>query len=57
MSVEPDRPEYPGSTLNLLGGADVRARVGRAAREHLGTWLEEHPERAADVGGRIVKCR
>ncbi|MFH9043611.1 hypothetical protein ACH4FA_30295 [Streptomyces sp. NPDC017966] len=48
---------HPGSTLDLLGGAGVRARVGRAAREHLGTRREEHPERAADIVGRIVKRR
>lgn len=56
VSVKLDRPEHSGATLGLLGGAHVRACVGRAVREHLGTWLEEHPERAADVVGRIVRA-
>ncbi|MED7952190.1 hypothetical protein ACFVYP_31415 [Kitasatospora sp. NPDC058201] len=33
----------------------MRACVGQAVREHLGRWLEEHPERAAAVIGRIVR--
>ncbi|WP_180268900.1 hypothetical protein [Streptomyces sp. Ru87] len=35
--------------------AAVRAWVGQVVREHLGTWLEEHPEQAAVVVGRIVR--
>jgi DNA gyrase subunit B len=33
----------------------VRACVAQAVQEHLGTWLEQHPEQAAAVVGRIVR--
>ncbi|WP_405717715.1 DNA gyrase subunit B [Streptomyces sp. NBC_01537] len=55
VSVKLDRPEFLGATHGLLGGDAVRACVGEAVREHLGTWLERHPEQAAAVVGRIVR--
>ncbi|NUL04741.1 DNA gyrase subunit B [Streptomyces lunaelactis] len=55
VSVKLDRPEFLGSTNGVLGGAAVRACVGEAVREHLGRWLEGHPEQAAAVIGRIVQ--
>ncbi|MFF5477665.1 DNA gyrase subunit B [Streptomyces sp. NPDC012935] len=55
VSVKLDGPEFLGPTRGLLGNAEVRACVGEAIREHLGTWFEEHPERAAEVVGRIVR--
>ena len=44
VSVKLDHPEFIGATHGLLGDAAVRACVAEAVREHLGTWLEEHPE-------------
>lgn len=55
VSVKLDRPEFLGATHGLLGNADVRACVGEAVREHLGNWFEEHPDRAAEVVGRIAR--
>ncbi|WP_234391602.1 hypothetical protein [Streptomyces sp. CB02613] len=44
-----DRPEHHGPTGARLGGATVRDGVEQGVREHLGSWLDRHPERA---GGR-----
>ncbi|MFJ6622002.1 DNA gyrase subunit B [Kitasatospora sp. NPDC091335] len=49
VSVKLDRPEFHGSTRDVLGDDTVRGCVGRAVREHLGAWLEAHPEQAAAV--------
>ncbi|KFF98738.1 DNA gyrase subunit B [Streptomyces scabiei] len=55
VSVKLDRTEFSGATRTLLGGAGVRASVAEAVREHLGTWLETHPEQATAVIDRIVR--
>ncbi|UUU26881.1 ATP-binding protein [Streptomyces sp. DSM 40750] len=55
VSVKLDQPEFHGATNGMLGGTAVRACVAEAVREHLGTWLEEQPERAGAVVGRIVQ--
>ncbi|MFD0629086.1 hypothetical protein ACFQ2K_47190 [Streptomyces sanglieri] len=55
VPVRLDRPLFLGATNGVLGGAAVRACVADAVREHLGTWLEEHPEQTAAVVGRIVR--
>jgi DNA gyrase subunit B len=56
VSVKLDRPEFGGATRAVLGNAEVRACVGQAVQEHLGKWLEEEPDRAAAVVGRIVQA-
>ncbi|MGW6842536.1 hypothetical protein [Streptomyces sp. NPDC054958] len=56
VSVELDRPEFVGAARRELGNAPVRACVGEAVREHLGTWLEENPEQATAVVGRILQA-
>ncbi|MEV6379987.1 DNA gyrase subunit B [Streptomyces sp. NPDC051773] len=55
VSVKLDRPEYPGATRELLGGADVRAGVAEVVREGLGAWLEAHPEQARAVVGHVLR--
>lgn len=55
VSVKLDQPEYLGATRALLGNPTVRVRVAEAVREHLGTWFEERPERAADIVAGIVR--
>ena len=55
VSVKLDQPEYLGATRTLLGNPTVRVRVAEAVREHLGTWFEERPERAADIVAGIVR--
>ncbi|MFJ8476986.1 hypothetical protein [Kitasatospora sp. NPDC094011] len=54
VSVKLDVPEFHGAMRDVLGNAAVRACVDQAVREHLGTWLEGHPERAAAVIDRII---
>ncbi|MFB7470026.1 hypothetical protein [Kitasatospora sp. NPDC056184] len=54
VSVKLDDPEFHGAIRDVLGNAVVRACVERAVREHLGRWLEGHPDRAAAVIDRIV---
>ncbi|WP_171171467.1 DNA gyrase subunit B [Streptomyces sp. I05A-00742] len=54
VSVKLDHPEFEGSTRGKLANAAVPACVGEAVREHVGAWLEEHPERAEAVVGRII---
>lgn len=54
VSVKLDRPEFHGSTWDVLGDDTVRVCVARAVRDHLGAWLEQHPEQAAAVVGRLV---
>ncbi|MYW99026.1 DNA gyrase subunit B [Streptomyces sp. SID8378] len=56
VSVRLDCPEYDGSTRARLGGATVRDGVEQGVREHLGNWLDRHPERAAAVIGRITRA-
>ncbi|MDQ1033912.1 DNA gyrase/topoisomerase IV subunit B [Streptomyces sp. V3I8] len=55
VSVNLDRSEFHGSTRGRLGGDTVRACVAEAVQEHLGTWLEKHPERAAMIVTGIVR--
>ncbi|MEV7446899.1 hypothetical protein AB0O22_38120 [Streptomyces sp. NPDC091204] len=55
VSVKLDRPEFQGATNGRLGGAVVRVRVGQAVRDRLGAWLEQDPDRASALIGRIVR--
>ncbi|MEU6866792.1 DNA gyrase subunit B [Streptomyces sp. NPDC046876] len=55
VSAKLDRPEYLGATRGELGGAAVCACVEQAVREHLGTWLEAHPERGDAIVARLVR--
>ncbi|MEU9165317.1 DNA gyrase subunit B [Streptomyces sp. NPDC048424] len=55
VSVKLDRPEFYGATNGRLGGAVVRACVAEAVRDRLSAWLEQTPEQAAALIGRIVR--
>ncbi|WP_328974308.1 DNA gyrase subunit B [Streptomyces canus] len=55
VSVKLDRPEFLGATVGLLGNTAVRACVGEAVQEHLSTWFDERPERAAEIVARFVR--
>jgi DNA gyrase subunit B len=55
VSVKLERPEFEGSTRDVLGNAAVRACVRKAVLEHLGSWLEEHPQQAAAIIDRILR--
>ncbi|WP_328725868.1 ATP-binding protein [Streptomyces sp. NBC_00259] len=54
VSVKLDHPSFEGATRDVLGNTAVRTCCDEALREHLGRWMEEHPEQAAAVVGRII---
>ncbi|MFC9820266.1 DNA gyrase subunit B [Streptomyces erythrochromogenes] len=56
VSVKLDHPELIDCTRRSLGNVAVRACVAEAVREHLGTWLEEHPREAGKVVARILRA-
>ncbi|MET8136375.1 hypothetical protein [Streptomyces sp. NPDC005251] len=55
VSVKLDHLEFEGATRGRLGGDAVRTCVAEAVREHLGSWLDGHPDQAAAVIGRILQ--
>lgn len=55
VSVKLDRPEFLGATKGMLGNVEAHACVREAVRDHLGAWLDEHPEEATAVVHRIVR--
>ena len=55
VSVKLDRPEFEGGTRGVLGNAAVRSCVEQAVQEHVGSWLDGHPEQATTVVDRIVR--
>lgn len=55
VSVKLDQPEFRGATLTLLAGAEVRSCVEEAVRDHVGAWLERHPEQASAVVARVAR--
>ncbi|MEU8926164.1 DNA gyrase subunit B [Kitasatospora sp. NPDC048545] len=55
VSVKLDRPEFEGSLRDWLGNAAVYTCVGEAVQSCLAAWLEEHPEPASAVVGRLVR--
>ncbi|WP_329131286.1 DNA gyrase subunit B [Streptomyces sp. NBC_01476] len=55
VSVKLDRPELEGATRRMLGNAAVRTHVAEAVSERLGRWLEEQPDQAAAVVGRMIR--
>jgi DNA gyrase subunit B len=52
VSVKLDQPGFRGATCAELDNTEARFCVEEAVREHLGMWLERHPEQAAAVIGR-----
>jgi DNA gyrase/topoisomerase IV subunit B len=55
LSVKLDDPDFEGPTRSWLGNATVRVCVRQAVQEHLGRWLEGHPQQAAALTDRIVQ--
>ena len=54
VSVKLEDPEFEGATRGRLGNTAARTCVREAVHEHLGQWLEEHPQQAAAVIDRIT---
>lgn len=55
VSVKLEHPEFLGATRGILGNAAVHTCVREAVHEHLGQWLEEHPQQAATLIDRIIQ--
>ncbi|MFI6440815.1 DNA gyrase subunit B [Streptomyces sp. NPDC050759] len=54
VSVKLDEPEFLGATCGALGNVTVRSAVEETVRKHLGSWLDEQPEQAAALVGRLL---
>lgn len=54
VSVKLEHPQFEGATRGVLGDPVVRDCVREASVTHLGRWLEEYPQQAAAVIGRII---
>jgi len=54
VSVKLEYPQFEGCTHGTLGTAEVRGYVRQAVEGHLGTWLAEHPQQAAEILDRIM---
>ncbi len=49
VSVRLRDPQFEGQTKAKLGNTEMRSLVERATNEHLGRWLEEHPNPAKAI--------
>ena len=49
VSVRLADPQFEGQTKSKLGNTDIRSLVERTANEHVGRWLEEHPNPAKAI--------
>jgi DNA gyrase subunit B len=49
VSVRLADPQFEGQTKAKLGNTEIRSLVERATNEHLGRWLEEHPNPAKAI--------
>jgi DNA gyrase subunit B len=49
VSVRLTDPQFEGQTKAKLGNTEMRSLVERATNEHLGHWLEEHPNSAKAI--------
>jgi DNA gyrase subunit B len=56
VSVKHPDPQFEGQTKTKLGNSEVRGIVEGAVHEHLGTYLEEHPETATAIISRAVEA-
>jgi DNA gyrase subunit B len=57
VSVKLEHPQFEGATRGVLGDPVVYDCVREASVTHLGRWLEEYPQQAAAVIGRIIDRR
>ena len=49
ISVRLTDPQFEGQTKAKLGNTEIRSLVERATNQHLGRWLEEHPNPAKAI--------
>ena len=53
VSVKLTEPQFEGQTKTKLGNSEMRSFVTKAMNEYLGTFFEEHPDKAKEI---IMKC-
>ncbi len=53
VSVKLTEPQFEGQTKTKLGNSEMRSYVTKAMNEYLGTFFEEHPDKAKEI---IMKC-
>ncbi len=53
VSVKLTEPQFEGQTKTKLGNSEIRNFVTKAMNEHLGSFLEEHPDKAKEI---LLKC-
>ena len=56
ISIKHPDPQFEGQTKTKLGNSEVRGIVEGAVHEHLGTYLEEHPDTAKAIISRAVEA-
>ncbi|HET9729464.1 MAG TPA: DNA gyrase subunit B [Acidimicrobiia bacterium] len=56
VSVRLADPQFEGQTKAKLGNTEMRSLVERATNEHLGRWLEEHPNAAKALIGKAANA-
>ncbi len=47
-------PQFEGQTKAKLGNTEIRTLVERSTNEHIGRWLEEHPNQAKAIVTKAV---
>ena len=56
ISIKHPNPQFEGQTKTKLGNSEVRGITESAVHEHLGTYLEEHPDTAGTIISRAVEA-
>jgi len=56
ISIKHPDPQFEGQTKTKLGNSEVRGIVESGVHEHLGTYLEEHPDTATTIISRAVEA-
>jgi DNA gyrase subunit B len=54
VSVRLADPQFEGQTKAKLGNTEIRGMVERLTGEHLGRWLEEHPNAAKKIVEKAI---
>jgi DNA gyrase subunit B len=53
ISVKIPQPQFEGQTKQKLGNSEVRGLVEQIVNEQLSAWLDEHPQNAKKIVGKI----
>ena len=56
VSIRHPDPQFEGQTKTKLGNGEVRGVIESAVHEHLGTYLEEHPDTAQAIISRAIEA-